>query len=132
MGLLFADAPYPASIYPGGFGMLVEGEAGAAMSVRKVQTPPSTPSASWTFLTNYAHVLICLSRDPEALLRDVATMVGITERAVQRIVADLEEAGYLKRQKEGRRNTYKLSLNKALRHPVEKNCTIGDLIATIE
>ena len=101
------------------------------MPVKKPQNQPSTPPSSWTFLSNYSHVLICLSRNPEVLLRDVATMVGITERAVQRIVADLEEAGYLERHKEGRRNTYKLMLNKALRHPVEKNCTIGDLIAVI-
>lgn len=102
------------------------------MPVRKSKIPSPPSPTSWTFLSNYAHVLICLSRDPGILLRDVAIMVGITERAVQRIVADLEEGGYLKRQKEGRRNTYKLSLNKALRHPVEKNCTIGDLIAAIK
>ncbi len=102
------------------------------MAVRKSKSPSPTSLTPWTFLSNYAHVIICLSRDPDALLRDVAVMVGITERAVQRIVADLEEGGYLKRYKEGRRNTYKLLLNRALRHPVEKNCTIGELIAVIE
>jgi predicted DNA-binding transcriptional regulator len=73
--------------------------------------------APWTFLTNHAHVLFCLSRDPEVRMRDVAVAVGVTERAVQRIVAELEDAGYLRREKTGRRNHYKLQTERPLRHP---------------
>lgn len=85
----------------------------------------------WTFLTNHAHVLICLAREPDLVLRDVALKVGITERAVQRIVSELEEAGYLKRSRDGRRNRYKLQLAKHLRHPVEKHCQLKDLVFLI-
>ena len=88
-------------------------------------------SASWTFLTNHAHVLICLKQEPGLTLRDVSLRVGITERAVQRIVADLEEEGYLAREREGRRNTYQLNLERPLRHNVEQPCTIGDLVELI-
>jgi DNA-binding MarR family transcriptional regulator len=93
---------------------------------------PETDAPAWTFLTNHAHVLICLARDPELVLREVALLVGITERAVQRIVADLEEGGYLERSKEGRRNTYRLTLTKKLRHPVEGNCHVRDLVELIK
>ena len=86
----------------------------------------------WTFRSNHAHVLICIARDPEAVLRNVAKDVGITERAVQRIVSDLEEAGYIARFKEGRQNRYQLTLSKPLRHPVESNCLIRDLINLIK
>jgi DNA-binding MarR family transcriptional regulator len=88
--------------------------------------------AKWTFLTNHAHVLICLARDPESILRDVANQVGITERAVQKIVSDLEEGGYLTRIKDGRSNRYRLALAKKLRHPVEKNCMLRDLVELIQ
>ena len=86
---------------------------------------------TWTFLSNHAHVLICLARDPESVLRDVAARVGITERAVQRIVADLEGSGYIKRQREGRRNVYRLDLSQPLRHPVEQNVSVEELVALI-
>jgi DNA-binding transcriptional regulator PaaX len=83
---------------------------------------------SWTYLTNHTHVLICLSQDSEVRLRDVAEKVGITERAVQRIVAELEEAGVLVRIKEGRRNRYQINSDSPLRHPLEAHRTIADLI----
>jgi len=86
---------------------------------------------AWTFLTNHAHVLICLRRDPDVLLREVAAKVGITERAVQRIVAELEADGYLKRLKEGRRNTYRLKLDKAMRHPIEKQFSVSHLVGAL-
>jgi DNA-binding IclR family transcriptional regulator len=86
----------------------------------------------WTFLTNYAHVLICLSQDPAQRLRDVAQRVGITERAVQRIVHDLHDAGYLEVSKDGRRNRYQIAQEMKLRHPVEQGATIRDLIALAE
>ena len=86
----------------------------------------------WTFLTNHGHVLVSLWRDPERPLREVALEVGITERAVQRIVADLEAGGYLVRHREGRRNVYELHPEGHLRHELESDCTIGDLLERIE
>jgi predicted ArsR family transcriptional regulator len=85
--------------------------------------------SGWTFLSNHAHVLLCLARRPTLTLRDVALQVGITERAVQRIVADLEDGGYLRRHKVGRQNEYFIDERKALRHPVEAHQTIATLIA---
>jgi len=83
----------------------------------------------WTFLTNYAHVLVCLARDPTQRLRDVADSIGITERAVQRIIQDLQHEGYIEVTKTGRRNSYQLIVEKKLRHPLEKQASIHDLIA---
>jgi len=85
----------------------------------------------WNFFTNHAHVLICLARNPEQPLRKVAISVGITERAVQRIVAELEEAGYLKRTKVGRQNCYIIHTEGRLRHPMEAHRTIGDLLDVV-
>ena len=87
--------------------------------------------AAWTFLTNHSHVLICLVRDPAARVRDIAFLVGITERAVQRIIADLEEAGVITRQRAGRRNQYEIHSERHLRHSVESNCTVGDLLGIV-
>jgi len=88
-------------------------------------------SGSWTFLTNHSHVLICLSRDTHTRLRDVAERVGITERAVQRIVLDLEAAGVITRRREGRRNYYSINQDVHLRHPIESHCTVGELLAMV-
>lgn len=82
----------------------------------------------WTFLTNHAHVLICVAADPEARVRDVAELVGITERAVQRIIADLETGGYLERGREGRRNHYRIKGRLPLRHPLEEHRKADDLL----
>jgi DNA-binding transcriptional ArsR family regulator len=98
-----------------------------AMARSKSGTSP----ASWTFLTNHAHVLLCLVENPEARMREVAVRVGITERAVQRIVAELEEAGYLSRMREGRANRYLVHEDLFLRHPVESHCTIAELIGMV-
>jgi hypothetical protein len=96
------------------------------------EQPHSGGSApSWTFLSNHAHVLISIAADPELRMRDVATRVGITERAVQRIVAELEEGGYLKIIREGRRNRYEVNPDLPLRHPLEAHRTIGHLIDLI-
>jgi DNA-binding transcriptional ArsR family regulator len=88
--------------------------------------------AQWTFLTNHAHVLLCVAENPNALLRDVASQVGITERAAQRIVTELEEAGYLEREREGRRNVYRLDTAMPLRHPLDQNHVIAELLAAFE
>lgn len=92
---------------------------------------PPRPQPSWTFLTNHAHVLIYLSGRPDALLREVAGAVGITERAVQTIVSDLEAAGALERTRVGRRNRYRVRGELHLRHPVEAHCTVADLLGMI-
>ncbi|MCL4204963.1 MAG: winged helix-turn-helix domain-containing protein [Pirellulaceae bacterium] len=86
----------------------------------------------WTFLTNHSHVLILLSRNPTMVLREVAALVGITERAVQRIIVDLEQAGYIEREKVGRQNQYRILADRPLRHPIESHRKIGDIIALIE
>lgn len=85
----------------------------------------------WTFLSNHAHVLVVLASDPEARMRDVATLVGITERGVQLIVADLDRAGYLSIERVGRRNRYTVALDLPLRHPLEQHIRIGDLLALL-
>lgn len=98
------------------------------------ETLPSqgmTEPSHWTFFTNHAHVMVCLARNGDRPLREVALDIGITERAVQRIVADLEEGGYLKRDRNGRQNTYSLILEKALRHSLEANHTIGDVLRVL-
>jgi DNA-binding IscR family transcriptional regulator len=86
----------------------------------------------WTFLTNHAHVLVYLSRDPGALLREVSAAVGITEGAVQRIVADLVDAGYLDRTRTGRRNSYVLRPDRPLRHPLESGGTVGAILEVVD
>ncbi|MBL8858394.1 MAG: winged helix-turn-helix transcriptional regulator [Planctomycetes bacterium] len=95
--------------------------------------PPSRRTApagghSWTFLSNHAHVLVCLAGNPEQTLREVAARVGITERAVQKILADLEEEGLVTRERHGRRNGYDLHLDKPLRHPLESHRTVRELV----
>ncbi|HET7820742.1 MAG TPA: hypothetical protein VFL10_04385 [Ornithinibacter sp.] len=86
----------------------------------------------WTFLSNHGHVLVCLAVEPDVLLRDVASSIGITERAVQQIVADLERAGVIVRLRVGRRNRYILRREEEFRHPVEAGVTIGDFVDLVE
>lgn len=85
----------------------------------------------WTFFSNYGHVLVCLSRNNEARLRDVASEVGITERAVQKIVRDMQEAGFITVSKQGRCNRYRFNKRKSLRHSLESHCNVGKLLALI-
>lgn len=87
--------------------------------------------ADWTFLTNHGHVMVMLARDPEARIRDLAEGIGITERATQRIVGDLVDAGYLTRTRVGRRNRYAIDPSVPLRHPLERTHGIGDLLAAV-
>ena len=87
---------------------------------------------SWTFLTNHAHVLLCIKRDDDVRLRDVATLVGVTERAAQKIVADLAAAGYLTVERVGRRNRYRIRARQPLRHPLERNHRIGELLDLLQ
>lgn len=88
-------------------------------------------SIGWTFLSNHGHVLLCIAREPDARLRDVADRVGITERAVQRIVSDLEAGGYLSRERQGRRNVYRLHADRPLRHPIESHREIRSLLSLV-
>ena len=90
------------------------------------------PQTPWTFLTNHSHVLICLAENQELRLRDIAERVGITERAVFRILADLDEAGVITRHREGRRNQYVVHRDKPLRHVVEKHRSVGDLLGLLK
>ena len=82
-------------------------------------------SARWTYLSNHGHVLVALSKDRDLRLRDVAAQVGITERAVQGIVADLVAAGHLVKEKAGRRNTYRVDREATFRHPLESGVRLG-------
>ena len=112
-----------------------------APSVRKrtakkaSKTPSKSIAASrseWTFLTNHAHVLLCLAGDRDALMKDVATRIGITERAVQRIVSDLEASGYVERERDGRRNRYNVRAELPLRHPIEGHRKVESLLSLVE
>jgi DNA-binding transcriptional ArsR family regulator len=90
---------------------------------------PSGPG--WTFLSNYGHVLVCLARDPAVRVRDMAARVGISERAVLRILGELVTAGYVRRAREGRRNRYAVRADRPLRHPMEAHRRVGDLVAAV-
>jgi hypothetical protein len=87
---------------------------------------------SFRFLTNHAHVLQVIAADPTARLRDIAQAVGITERTTAQIVNDLEEAGYLSKSRDGRRNHYEVHEDLPLRHPQHRHHTVGDLIRFLE
>jgi Mn-dependent DtxR family transcriptional regulator len=101
-------------------------------TARKTSARPTRAAEpEWTFLTNHAHVLLCIAREPDLRMRDVAELVGITERAVQRIVTELEEAGYVERLRNGRRNRYEIRGNLPLRHPVERHERISSLLALV-
>ena len=86
---------------------------------------------TWTFLTNHAQVLLCVAEDPEIRLRDVAERVGITERATQRILAELVEAGYVKTKRVGRRNSYTVDQEHAMRHTAQLGLEIGTLLEAL-
>src|SRR5262245_1535655 len=88
----------------------------------------SAEHRTWTFVTNHTQVLLCIAADSHVRLRDVAAKVGITERAAQRILADLVEAGYVERVKEGRRNGYTIDRERMMRHRAQLGHEIGDLL----
>jgi DNA-binding MarR family transcriptional regulator len=97
----------------------------------KKKAAPNAASASWTFLTNHSHVLLCLAADDSLRVRDLAEKVGITERAVLKILSELEAGGAIEREREGRRNRYRVQHLTKLRHTIEEHCTIGDLVAVV-
>lgn len=88
--------------------------------------------SGWTFLTNHTHVIVCLSRDFSLTVRSLALQIGITERSVQRILAELEESGVVKRTKDGRRNLYSIDEEFQLRHPLEAHRSVGDLLQALK
>jgi hypothetical protein len=101
--------------------------------MKAVELPDGeTHRPSWTFLTNHAHVLIAIDRDPEVRQRDISDAVGITIGAVQKIIQELEAGGYLERERVGRRNRYRVDPGRPLRHPLEANHNVGDLLRTLD
>jgi DNA-binding MarR family transcriptional regulator len=92
----------------------------------------SNKGRPWTFVSNHTQVLLCLAGNPEIRLRDVAEVVGITERATQRILADLVEAGYVERVRVGRRNHYEVDRNRPMRHDAQHGHRIGELLDLLE
>ena len=90
------------------------------------------PDRGWRFITNHTQVLLCIARNPEVRLRDVALHVGITERAAQRIIADLVDAGFVERERVGRRNRYSINRNIAMRHPAQFGHEVGELLDLLE
>jgi len=85
----------------------------------------------WTFLTNHAHVLLCVAANPDARVREIAQTVGVTERATQRILTELEDAGYLTKARDGRRNRYTLNPDARMRHPMDQEHHIGELVTLL-
>ena len=89
---------------------------------------PEETRRTWRFLSNHTQVLLCIHRDPSARFRDIAQTVGITERAAQRIVADLVESGYVESERVGRRNRYRVNTDMAMRHPAQDGHEVGELL----
>ena len=92
------------------------------------RSEPSSGAAGWDFLTNHAHVLVCVASDPGIRLRDIAAAVGITERAAHRILSELVDDGYVLRERQGRRNRYEVVARRPLRHPLVEEREVGDLL----
>lgn len=104
----------------------------ASSDTNSEQSGQDGDGSKWDFLTNHAHVLLCIAQDPGIRLRDIAEFVGITERAAHRIVTELVGAGYVTREREGRRNRYTVKLDQPLRHPLVKDQKIGELIKVLK
>jgi DNA-binding MarR family transcriptional regulator len=87
--------------------------------------------SAWTIFTNHGHVLVAVSRDPDLRQREIADLVGITEGAVQRILHELEQAGYIRAERVGRRNRYMIVADQPLRHPLERDHTVGEILRSV-
>lgn len=103
-----------------------------SLRVATATAPEPAPAKGWTFLTNHAHVLLCLARGESLTARELGLRIGITERAVQVILADLTAGDYLTKKKLGRRNVYTVNRRGRLRHPLEAHHTIGELITALD
>lgn len=88
-------------------------------------------ASGWDFLTNHAHVLVCVARDPGVRLREIAASVGITERSAHKILSELVEEGYVRREREGRRNRYEVRFELPLRHPLGEQRAVGELLEVL-
>lgn len=89
---------------------------------------PAQTVPPWSFLSNHGHVLVCIARDSDIRVREIALAVGLTERAVHRILGELEEAGVISRKRHGRRTHYHIDSRRPLRHPVEAQHSVGELL----
>jgi len=94
-------------------------------------SPTNADAGAWTLLTGHGHVLVEIARNPDARIRDIAPVVGLTERTVQAIVADLEAAGYLTRARDGRRNRYTVNSDSLFRHPAQEGHRVGPVLALL-
>jgi MarR family len=92
---------------------------------------PGQHGGRWTLLTGHGHVLVEIARNPQARIRDISPVVGLTERTVQAIVADLEAAGYLTRTRTGRRTRYTVNPDSEFRHSAQKGLRVGPLLALL-
>ena len=101
------------------------------VSRNKTQDGADSGSSRWDFLTNHAHVLVCVAQDPGIRLRDIGDRVGITERATHRIVSELVHEGYVVRKRDGRRNSYTINTKLPLRHPLVENRQVGELLGVL-
>jgi predicted MarR family transcription regulator len=99
---------------------------------RNMAADAARDQSKWTFLTNHLHVLACLARDPELRIRDIADLIGITERATVQILSQLEASGYLTKTRVGRRNHYTVHAELPLRHPLQNGHQVGELLRVIE
>ena len=99
--------------------------------LRRRDTDSTDPLPGWSFLTNHGQVLVCIARDPEVRLRDIGQRVGITERAAHRIVAALVAAGYITREREGRRNRYAIDTDRPLPDALAREQPIGALLEVL-
>ena len=99
--------------------------------MRDQETASAKAIAGWDFLTNHAHVLMCVARDPGIRLRDIADAVGITERTTHRILSELVDEGYVRRERHGRRNHYEVLPELPLRHPLVQGREVGDLLTVL-
>jgi DNA-binding MarR family transcriptional regulator len=106
----------------------IEGRQQHRYDQQSMLVDPEPEVPPWTFLTNHAHVLVAIGRDAELRQRDIAHVVGITPGAVTRILADLEATGCVTHERIGRRNRYHINRDARLRHPLESDVTIGELI----
>jgi hypothetical protein len=89
------------------------------------------PHNGWTFVTNHARVLAAIADDQSARIRDIAAHCRLTERAVQKIISDLEQGGYLSHTREGRGNVYRIEADKVLRHPAEAGLSVAALLTLL-
>lgn len=87
---------------------------------------------TWTFLTNHAHVLLAIARTPDLRVREIASLVGVTERTAMQIIVDLEQDGYITRERHGRRNHYRVKADHHLRHPLEEHHEVQALLSALE